>query len=410
MKQTAFFAVILTALILTASFLTAHSITSSNLDETPFYVGVTFCGNTTQEAKQLIDKVKDYTNLFVLQSWNISNNETATNEICDCATTNGLNIIVNLGVNISETRAWTWQFPWFQSAQQKYGDKFLGAYYDDEPAGIQLDYNWFNFFLNYSSFFQGNPHASLLHQIFADLEDKMANTTRPQPENYDTEAAWFQMILKSNQGHNSLHKAEITTFTSDYLLYWFDYLGGFDTMLAQFGWNNTITQEIALARGAATLQNKTWGTIVTWKYNQSPYLDTGEEIYNQLNAAYRAGAEYAVIFNYPQIEGNQYGTLTEQHFNALKKLWREIQQNPRKTSETQAEAVLVLPRNYGWGMRNPNDWIWGFWGPDEKSSLIWQNSRKLLLQYGTSLDIVYDGAAFPVTGKYQQIYYWNQTL
>ena len=114
MKQTAFFAVILTALILTASFLTAHSITNSNLDETPFYVGVTFCGNTTQEAKQLIDKVKDYTNLFVLQSWNISNNETATNEICDCATTNGLNIIVNLGVNISETRAWTWQFPWFQ--------------------------------------------------------------------------------------------------------------------------------------------------------------------------------------------------------------------------------------------------------------------------------------------------------
>ena len=117
-----------------------------------------------------------------------------------------------------------------------------------------------------------------------------------------------------------------------------------------------------------------------------------------------------MIFNYPQIEGNQYGTLTEEHFAALQKLWREIQQNPRKTSETQAEAVLVLPKNYGWGMRNPNDWIWGFWGPDEKSSLIWQNSRKLLSQYGTNLDIVYEDPAFPVTGKYQQIYYWNQTL
>ena len=33
-----------------------------------FYFGVAFCGNTTQEAKLLIDKVKDYTNLFVLQS------------------------------------------------------------------------------------------------------------------------------------------------------------------------------------------------------------------------------------------------------------------------------------------------------------------------------------------------------
>jgi hypothetical protein len=181
-------------------------------------------------------------------------------------------------------------------------------------------------------------------------------------------------------------------------------------MLAQFGWNNTVTQEIALVRGAANLQNKTWGTIITWKYDQAPYLASGEEIYNQLYTAYHAGAEYAVIFNYPQIEGNQYGTLTDEHFAALKKLWSEIHQNPRKTSETQAEAVLVLPRNYGWGMRNPDDWIWGFWQPDEKSPLIWENSRKLLAQYGINLDIVYEDPTFPVTGKYQTIYYWNQTI
>ena len=98
----------------------------------------------------------------------------------------------------------------------------------------------------------------------------MANTSRPEPENYDTEAVWFRMILESNQGHNSLDEAGIKTFTSDYRLYWFDYLGGFDVMLAQFGWNNTVMQEIALARGAAKLQNKTWGTIITWKYDQPP--------------------------------------------------------------------------------------------------------------------------------------------
>jgi hypothetical protein len=125
--------------------------------------------------------------------------------------------------------------------------------------------------------------------------------------------------------------------------------------------------------------------------------------------AYHAGAEYAVIFNYPQIEGNPYGILEDEHFEALEKLWREIEQNPRKTSETQAEAVFVLPKNYGWGMRHPEDWIWGFWGPDEKSQQIWENSRRLLEQYGTSLDIVYDDLEFPVTDKYQLIYYWNQT-
>lgn len=410
MKQIVFFAVILTALVLTASFLVSHSITSSNPDETPFYIGVTFCGNTTTEAKLLIDKVKDYTNLFVLQSWEISNNETATTEICDYATTSGLNILVNLGVNWSHTRAWTWQYPWFQQAPQRYGDKFLGAYYDDEPAGIQLDYNWFNFFLNYSSHFQGRPQESLLHQIFADLEHEMENVDRPEPKDYDTEAAWFQMILESNQGHNSLHEAGIKTFTSDYLLYWFDYLGGYDVMLAQLGWNNSYTQEIALVRGAARTQNKSWGTIITWKYDKTPYLGTGEEIYNQMHAAYQAGAEYAVIFNYPKIEGNPYGTLTNEHFEALEKLWNEMEQNPRKPSETQAEAAFVLPKNYGWGMRRPEDWIWGFWGPDEKSQQIWENSRKLLEQYSIGLDIVYDDPKFPVTDKYSVIYYWNQTL
>jgi hypothetical protein len=58
------------------------------------YVGVSFNGNTTTEAKNLIDKVKKYTNLFILQSGPVSENETATTEICDYAVDVGLNIIV----------------------------------------------------------------------------------------------------------------------------------------------------------------------------------------------------------------------------------------------------------------------------------------------------------------------------
>jgi len=396
--------------IVTASFLVSYSMTSNNTEETPFYVGVTFCGNNTAEAKLLIDKIKDYTNLFILQSGTISDNETTITDICNYAVSSGLNIIVNLGVSQTYTRVWTWQFSWLESAKQRYGDRFLGAYYDDEPAGIQLDYNWFNFFLNYSSHFEGRPHASPLHQIFADLEDEMANITRPEPKDYDSEAEWFQMILETNQGHKSLRDAEINTFTSDYALYWFDYLGGYDVMLAQFGWNNSYIQDIALVRGAAKMQSKSWGAIITWKYEEPPYLDSGEEIYNQMYAAYEAGAEYAIIFTYPQIGGSPYGTLKNEHFEALERLWDEVAQNPRKVSECQAEAAFVLPRNYGWGMRHPGDWIWGFWGPDEKSSQIWENSQKLLEQYGMRLDIVYDDSAFPVADRYRLIYYWNQTL
>ena len=152
-----------------------------------------------------------------------------------------------------------------------------------------MDYNWFNFFLNYSSFFEGRPHISPLHQIFADLEDEMANVTRPEPKDYDTEAEWFQMILGNNTGRKSLQNAGIKTFTSDYVLYWFDYLGGYDVMLAQFGWNNSYIQDIALVRGAARMQNKPWGAIITWKHDEPPYLDSGEEIYNQMHTAYEAG-------------------------------------------------------------------------------------------------------------------------
>ena len=85
--------------------------------------------------------------------------------------------------------------------------------------------------------------------------------------------------------------------------------------------------------------------------------------------------------------------------------------NPRDLTDAgKAEVALVLPRNYGWGMRHSEDWIWGFWGPDEKSPQIWEISRKLLSQYGTRLDIVYDDPAFPVEGKYPLIYYWSQTI
>lgn len=411
MKHIIIQSLILIVVIVAASFLVSYYITHNKTEAAPFYVGVTFCGNTTAEAKLLIDKVKDYTNLFVLQSWPISNNETATTEICDYAAASELNIIVNLGVNWTYNRVWTWQFSWFESAKQRYGDRFLGSYYDDEPAGNQLDYNWFNFFLNYSSYFEGRQHVSLLHQIFADLEDEMANVTRPEPKDYDTEAEWFQMILENNRGRNSLKDAGIKTFTSDYVLYWFDYLGGYDVMLAQFGWNNSCIQDIALIRGAARMQNKSWGAIITWKYEEPPYLDSGEEIHNQMHTAYEAGAEYIIIFNYPQIEGNPYGTLTDEHFDALEKLWNDVTQNPRDPADIgRAEVALVLPRNYGWGMRHPEDWIWGFWGPDEKSPQIWKNSRKLLSQYGIHLDIVYDDPAFPITGKYPLICNWNQTI
>ena len=59
-----------------------------------FFFGVTFGGNTTKEAKLLIDKVKGYTNLFVVDNWDVALNETLLTEICDLAVNANLNVIV----------------------------------------------------------------------------------------------------------------------------------------------------------------------------------------------------------------------------------------------------------------------------------------------------------------------------
>jgi len=129
-----------------------------------------------------------------------------------------------------------------------------------------------------------------------------------------------------------------------------------------------------------------------------------------MRTAYECGAEYVVLFNYAEDMNGPYGTLQDEHFEALERFWNEVVQNPRVfQGGIDSEAVLVLPKNYGWGMRNPDDTIWGIWRPDEKSTHVWMQLRNFLKAYGLRLDIVYDYPEYPVTGKYSQIRYWNQT-
>ena len=78
------------------SNLSSNQTTASN----DVYVGVAFGGNTTQEAKVLIDKVKSYTNLFILAIGRnpISANQSAVEEVSGYAVSKGLSVIVNVGI------------------------------------------------------------------------------------------------------------------------------------------------------------------------------------------------------------------------------------------------------------------------------------------------------------------------
>jgi hypothetical protein len=395
-----FSAILLISLGLIATALVAHNtLVNPNQAPKPFYVGVSFCGNTTAEAELLIDRVKTYTNLFVLQSGPISKNETAINEICDYAVAAGLHIIIYFG--------WfdpgcPWQIPWLDLAEQRWGDQFLGVYYYDEPGGIQLDFPWSHFFY-YLAYVNSTIYRQKASAMDAFMNGSLA-------KDYDLAAKFFVDAIKDDTGIQELKNRSITILTSDYALYWFDYLGGYDVVLAQFGWNQSIVQNIALVRGAANMQNKDWGAIITWKYTESPYLDRGEEIYKQMRMAYEAGAKYVMIFNYPKINYNPYGILFDEHFEALERFWNEVVRNPKVIpGSIKAEAALVLPENYGCACARAEVRIW-YWGSDELSLQIQDLSSKLLSQYSLRLDIVYNDSSYPVAGKYPQIYYWNQTI
>ena len=338
-----------------------------------FYVGVTFSSNTTAQAKELIDKVKTYTNLLVVDSGPVSKNETSLNEICDYAVNQGLHIIAYFGkLDLS------WQTNWIDTAKQRWGSYFLGIYFFDEPAGSLLD----------------NPALASY-----------------KPANYDATANLLIDSWHTMPGLETIRtlSSAPTTFTSDYALYWWDYQCGYDVVLSQFGWNNSREQEIALVRGAAHLQNKTWGAIMTWTYDKEPYLENGQQLYSDMLLAYENGAKYVMVFNYPTITDNSYGVLSDEHFDALQQFWNKIKNQPNSNSYA-AQNVLVLPQNYGWGMRSPNDRIWGLWGPDEKSPQIWNATQTLLTRYFPNLDIVYDDPNFPLEGNYSRVFYWNSEI
>jgi hypothetical protein len=227
------------------------------------------------------------------------------------------------------------------------------------------------------------------------------------PIDNNNAAYHFITDVKNGLGLNQLQSRSIHSFTSDYALYWFDYIGGYDTVFAEFGSNQSAAQAITFDRGAAQMQNKTWGAIITWTYDQPPYIENASAMYNDLVTGYIAGAKYEIVFDYPQIQNNPYGILTDEHFSALENFWNKI---PTLKVNNAPDVALVLPHNYGWAMRNQQDLIWGVWKPDNTSEQIWNISRKLLSEYGLNLDIVYDDQQFPVQGKYQQIYFWNQTI
>jgi hypothetical protein len=382
------------ALLVSVAFLPAVYVyyqIKNDVSNEEFFFGVTYGSNTSSEAKLLIDKVKEYTNLFIIDSWDISTNETALNEICNYAVDAGMSVIVYFDYVFYNVEPWLWLRTWLETAKERWGNQFLGIYLYDEPGGNQIDTGQWR-------------------------SGEWAREAMENASDYSDAANRFVTNIPSTLSWQNAKSTSLPLFTSDYALYWFDYLAGYDTIFVELGWGISTIQQIALCRGAANVQGKDWGAIITWTYYEPPYLASGPEIYQEMLTAYSAGAKYVAVFDYPKYpEDNVYGILAPEHFTAMKLFWDYVQAFPRETDgKVDGEVALVLPKDYGWGARRSGyvkeDRIWGFWPEDEKILIIGENMKKLMSKYGLRLDIIFDDPQFNYKEKYSEIYFWNSTI
>ncbi len=346
------------------------------IEESPdFFVGVDVAYADLAAIKKLIDEISPYTNLFVIGSTGITYNVTKLNEVCNYVYDRGMYFMIYMHQNPEQLDT---QRQWVENAKSIWPQNFIGLYAHDELGGRTLD--------------------------------KSGYRVIEAADNYTDASDMYVNQLKEILRHireDPINSGNLTLFTSDYALYWYDYKAGYDVVFAEFGWNYSRQLNVALDRGAATVQNKDWGVMITWTYNHPPYIESGKELYEDMILAYNNGAKYILVFdsnkNYTE------GILEEEHFEALEQFWQYTQDNPRNNIQIEKRVAFVLPKGYGYGFRGPNDKIWGLWEDDVLSLEISHHLGYFLEEYGTKLDIIIDDD-IKYDDLYSQYIFWYGTI
>jgi hypothetical protein len=385
MKNKWFLGIFLFVLLLAFLFAGINSYlkTYSQPMKVDVFVGVDAAYDGVQDVKNRVDEVKSFTNFFVIGSTGITFNETRVNDVCQYVNDSGLNFVIFSHKNPD---LYFSQAQWVSEARNKWSPLFMGLYAYDEPGGIQVDrYEYEN--VSYMLFQEANNYS--------DASTKYVDSLR---------ALLNEFRVGWNVGNFPL-------ITSEYALHEFDYRAGYDVVLTEFGWNLSRPLAVALCRGAAAMQNRDWGVMITYTYDGPPYLESGDALFNDMVTAYQNGAKYIVVFDYTKdYEKNiSYGILQQEHLDALKRFWQYIQENPRPTDAIEDRVAYVLPKDYGYGLRGTNDKIWGLWEADNLSSKVWNDANSLVDQYGWKLDIIYEDALQPNGFRYSKLVFWNGT-
>jgi hypothetical protein len=371
MKKLYFAAIFCFLLVVSLVFISSFLIGSPKNELPDVLVGIDVAYSDIEEIKTLVDKVSPYTNLFVIGSTGISHDQMKLEETCQYLTNQDLQFIVYT----DNPR----RLELINNVTKKYEDNFIGIYYLDEQGGRQLDiyeYRWVEGAENYTD---------AANQFVEGLN-------------------WWLNLRSIRNETFPYAPSDFSLFTSDYSLYWFDYQAGYDTVFAEFGWNYSRQLNVALCRGAATVQNKEWGVIITWTYNHPPYIESGSELFEDMVLAYENGAKYILVFD--TNEDYAEGILKEEHFEALENFWQYIKTNPRNSNQIEKRVAFVLPKDFGYGFRGPEDKIWGLWEDNVLSLEMSYHLGSYLEEYGINLDIIY-GNEITTNEIYRKYIFWN---
>ncbi len=367
--------VLVLTLFITQSFFSGKSVSvnkeSASTNYPDFFIGIDVAYDDVDQIKELIDQVSPYSNFFLIGSTGISHDTGKLNELCAYLSEREIYFVVYY--------EYDWHLGLLSDVEDRYGEYFLGLEFMDEIGGSQLDIGEFR------------PVKEA--KDYSDASAKFVNGIN-------------RYLTRSFRPFNAVPN-DFTLFTADYALYWFDYLAGYEVVLAEFGWNYSRRLNIAMCRGAATIQEKDWGAIISWTYTDKPYIESGEELFDDLVLAYENGAKYIVIFD--SDENYSSSILEQEHLDSLELFWQYTKDNPRVEMSSVSRVAYVLPKDFAYGFRGPDDKIWGLWEADTFAETISEDVGVLLEEYDSELDVIYDDD-LELDDTYKKYIFWNSTI
>ncbi len=397
--------VLLIILLVSPVFVSSIVTTKAQVSSAPqgLYLGVDAAFADVAQTEQLIDNVSTYTNFFVIgceqkigQNGGLGvYNETRLTVISQYAYSRGLNFIVYSDDPFYPSKQW------LANATENYGTHFMGIYYFDEPGGKQLDSTELREVTSAANFTDAaNQYVKIFNYYLHNSTFAITNSF-PTPNQYKL-------------------------YTSDYGLYWYDYQGGYDTVFAELGLNSgnmNYSRQLSMAfcRGAATAFQRDWGVIITYGQTSYPYIENSDQLKIDMQWAYEDGAKYIIVF-----DSNPSFTesiLSSQQLDAIKEMWQYAQSHPRASNQPADRSAFVLPEDFGYSFRSPNDTVWGLWNANwsGSSSLafvadISMSVVTFLQMWGAELDVIYPvingtvmSLGYLASLGYQHVIYWNDT-